>query len=293
MSQKAVLTALCWGLVLAPAAGAQPEGEPPPSAAPLESVTVTASKPSAEAINSFIRSHVTATRLTEKMARWTTGICPLIVGLDDKFATYVTQRIRNVAANVGAPVNKDPACQTNIRILFTATPQAVLDTIRKEHEGLLGYHDSPAQADRLAKVTHAMQAWYTTATEDLRGNLEVDNPRPGGVRMEIPVVPPGAGGFARLPTGPMRMNLPNATVKNVTGNRLGDGLSSASYYIIIVTEPAKLADFEMGTLADYIAVLSLSQPASLDGCEALPSITNLLSPGCNSIARTITDGDLA
>ena len=63
------------------------------------------------------------------------------------------------------------------------------------------------------------------ATEDLRGNLEVDNPRPGGVTMEVPVVPPGAGGFARLPTGPMTMTMPNATIKNVTGNRLGDGLS--------------------------------------------------------------------
>ena len=60
-----------------------------------------------------------------------------------------------------------------------------------------------------------------------------------------------------------------------------------------MAEPARLTDYEIGTLADYIAVLALSQPGSLDGCEALPSITNLLTSGCNTIARTITDGDLA
>jgi len=40
-------------------------------------------------------------------------------------------------------------------------------------------------------------------------------------------------------------------------------------------------------------MLALSQPGNLDSCEALPSITNLLSPGCSTIARTITEGDLA
>ena len=103
----------------------------------------------------------------------------------------------------------------------------------------------------------------------------------------------GPGGIDSLPQGAVTMSMPGASIKQVSGNRLGDGLSSEFYMITIVAEPARLADFEIGTLADYIAMLALSQPGSLDGCEAMPSITNLLSPGCNSIARTITDGDLA
>ena len=75
--------------------------------------------------------------------------------------------------------------------------------------------------------------------------------------------------------------------------RLGDGLSSEFYTIVIVAEPAKLLDFEMATVADYIAMLALSQPGSVDDCEQLPSISNILSPNCSTTTRTITDGDLA
>jgi hypothetical protein len=49
----------------------------------------------------------------------------------------------------------------------------------------------------------------------------------------------------------------------------------------------------VGSLADYIAVMVLSQAASLDSCQELPSISNLLARGCASVTSRITDGDLA
>jgi hypothetical protein len=303
MAKKTVMTVLLWSLAAMPAtaSAAAPGDETPPAtsaaasgSAPLESVTVTASKPSKDAIASFVASHATATRMTGKLARWKTGICPLTVGLGVKFASYVTKRVRDVAASVGAPVNKDADCKTNIRIVFTTTPQELLDTIRKDQPAYLGYFDDRLQSARLATVTHAIQSWYTTATEDNDGHPEVDSPHPGGVAIEMPNAPPtGAGGIAAGGQPTTTMNLPYATIKSVTGGRLGDGLSSEFFNVIIVAEPAKLMDFEIGTLADYIAMLALSQPGNLDSCEALPSITNLLSPGCSTIARTITEGDLA
>jgi hypothetical protein len=63
--------------------------------------------------------------------------------------------------------------------------------------------------------------------------------------------------------------------------------------LLIVAESAKLYDYEIGSLADYITMLALSQPASLDSCLELPSISNLLAPGCASVSNRITDGDLA
>ena len=56
---------------------------------------------------------------------------------------------------------------------------------------------------------------------------------------------------------------------------------------------AKLYDYEIGALADYITMLALSQPASLDACRVLPSISNMLAGGCTSVPSRITDGDLA
>ncbi|HEY2008710.1 MAG TPA: hypothetical protein VGH23_06975, partial [Rhizomicrobium sp.] len=86
---------------------------------------------------------------------------------------------------------------------------------------------------------------------------------------------------------------PCAIVVHATGSRANDGISSGFFNVLVVAEPAKLLDYEVGTLADYAAMMALSQPASFDSCQELPSISNLLVPGCSAIARRITDGDLA
>jgi hypothetical protein len=293
-----------WALVaaltaaLVPAALAQPgaprQSQAQPASAPLESVTVTATKPSDAAIESFIETRTAPTRVTGKMARWKTGICPQTLGLGDIYAKYVTQRIRDIAAAVGAPVSADPACKPNIEVMFTTKPQGLLDNIRKNEPVYLGYHDNSAQADQLATVTHPIQAWYTTATEDMRGNPQVDVANSGGLTLTVAPAPIKTGVGDSVPTaGFVTMNMPYASARSVTGGRLNDGLSSDLFNVLIVAEPAKIMDHEMGTLADYAAMLALSQPSSLDSCQEMPSISNLLVPGCTSAANRITDGDLA
>ena len=61
--------------------------------------------------------------------------------------------------------------------------------------------------------------------------------------------------------------------------------------MIIVANPSKLGDYEMGSLADYIAMLALSQPKDFDACWEVPSITNLLSKSCQAERKTTTLSD--
>lgn len=292
-----VLPALLLGAVLTmpPAAMAQTSqgAAPQQPPAPLESVTVSATRPSEAVVDSFIFSRAAPTRVTGKLARWKKGICPQTIGLGDRFAKYVTDRIREVAAAVGAPVDGDASCKPNIEVLFTTTPQALLDNICKGEPVFLGYHDNGSQADEMAKVTHAMQAWYTTATDDMRGRPEVDSGTSGGTTIEMQplALPPGTG--LPNPVGTITVTLPHASAQSVTGSRLGDGLSSELYNVLIVAEPAKLMDHEIGALADYAAMLALAQPSSLDSCEALPSISNLLVKDCATATAHLSDGDLA
>jgi hypothetical protein len=284
-------------IVLVPVALAPASAQPAPQQAPLaplESVTVTATKPSEAAIASFVETRTAPTRMTGKMARWKTPICPQTLGLGDKFAKYLTQRIRDVAAAVGAPVSADPACKPNVEVVFTTTPQGLLDNIRKHEPVYLGYHDSADQADILATVTHPIQAWYTTATEDMRGNPQVDGGKAGGLTITFQPPPMASGGGGIVPqAGFQTLNLPYASARNVSGGRLGDGLASGFFNVLIVAEPAKLFDHEVGSLADYVAMLALSQPSSLDSCQEMASISNLLAPNCTSAGEHITDGDLA
>jgi hypothetical protein len=192
-------------------------------------------------------------------------ICPAVAGLKPELIRFVVQRLKTIAAKVGAPVNPHASCRTNVEIVFTPAPQALLDNVRKNQEDYLGYHANAAQAARLARVTHAVQAWYATGTIDSNGSVQADLKRRG---MPFCMDEPECRIVTDVP--------PSA----VTGSRLNNGLHSGFLNVIIVANRGKLLDQEIGAVADYISVLALSQPGSLDDCAALPSILNLLASGC-------------
>jgi hypothetical protein len=261
---------------------------------PPESVTVTATRPSAAVIEHYVEKRIAPTRMVNKMARWRRPICPLTAGLGDKYAKYLTQRIRDVATAVGAPVSTDQGCKPNIEVVFTTTPQAFMDGVRHTGPAFLGYHDGNSQADELAKVRYPIQAWYATESLDMDGSAQVDSGQCSGIGTTmnnfIVVETPGYGGGAVVP---ITLNLGCARVMHWNGSRINNGYDSGFNNVLIVAEPAKLSDYEVGSLADYVTMLALSQPPASETCQDLPSISNLLAKGCTSAATKITDGDLA
>jgi len=262
-------------------------------AAPQENITVTGIKDVEKAVADFVGAMAVPTRVADKLARWQDGVCPITAGLRPEAVKLVTRHVKDVAAQVGAPVNDREDCKPNIEIVFTATPQALLDTIFIKYPYLLGYHDNSAEATQLAAVTHPIQSWYATATKDVRGQSQLDGTKTSGVRMVLELPQGGVGGPAGGATPMFEMNMPGARVTNVTGGRLGDGTSSEFNHVVVVAEPAKLLDYELGTLADYIAMLALSQTPAPDHCQELPTILNLLVPGCASPPKSLTGVDLA
>jgi hypothetical protein len=248
---------------------------------PVESVTVTGTR-SREVLDKFVASFAAPTRMTGKLARWEDKICPVTVGLRPAATKFVTQRVKEVAAKVGAPVNDKESCRPNITIEFTTTPQALLDTVRKKHASFLGYYDNSDQLEKLATVTRPIQSWYATATKDMFGATEPDKAAKNGIGLQI----------AR-DGEPGKFIYPNATAAHVTGSHLGDGLRSVFYNVIIIADRTKLADYEIGSIADYISILALTQLNAPDTCQQLPSIVNMLAAGCERKANAGMDNDLA
>jgi hypothetical protein len=270
-------------------AHAQDAATPAPA---TEHVTVTGLKDIEAAVSKFVGAMTVPTRAAGKLARWKDGVCPLAVGVRPEIANLLTRRIRDVAAQVGAPVNNREACPHNIEIIFTTAPQVLLDNIRVMHPILLGAFDNSAQGEKLATMRAPIQPWYITATVDLHGQVQVDGGRKGGVTMTMALPPAGYGG----PPGPpdmLVMNLPDASAASVSGNRLGDGVSSAITNVVIVADTSKLLNRDAVVLADYIAMLALAQIQSPTACQALPSILNLLVPDCSPTASALTPGDIA
>lgn len=79
-------------------------------------------------------------------------------------------------------------------------------------------------------------------------------------------------------------------------SRLATGLSSLLISVFIIVDTRGIAGYEVGSIADYLAMLILSQTASTDVCGQLPSILDLMSSNCEEGREkptAMTAGDLA
>jgi hypothetical protein len=254
-----------------------------------ESVTVTGTH---RAFHDFTRTFAAPTQVTGKIARWERRICPIVVGQNPSYSRFIAQRVQYVAMAAGAPVNTDASCAPNVEIVFTSTPQDLIDNVRKTDPDYLGYASSSTQREALATVTRPIQAWYSTETTDVKGRHHLDNGQPVVNGNMIISLGSHATELADLSNSPGNLlDLPPFYAS--TGNHLNDGIHSGFHHVLIVVDSTKLAGQEIVPLSDYIAMLALAQFKSLDACQELPSIVNRMAPACGRPADGLTQFDLA
>jgi hypothetical protein len=253
----------------------------------LPDVTVMAPIPPTEqelagnSLYQFIRHHATthypaSDAVRGSLARWRGGraetICPATVGLDSGYNDFLTARLRALAAYVGAPLDADPNCKDNVRILFTTDPEKLMGEVTNWAAHTLGVR-YPHQTEKTLAFsgTHAIQGWYVTAG----GGQSVLN-------RDIALI----GHLDLEPVWPLVTN----TGLNGGGGRFG-GIAS----VVIVVDTTKVAGYTIGTIADYISMLVLSVVQTPDHCDPLPSILDLMSSACGTREKpaAITAGDLA
>ena len=251
---------------------------------PLPEVTVEAPRPptpeelAGHAVSDFILAHA-APAFSGQLARWGVGrdpgICPLTVGLSPSFNDFVSARVLAVAATVGAPIQTG-RCTHNVYIIFATDPQKALADMVKQNEQILGFH-YPAQTSDLERITHPIQGWYVTTTHGAWAGETIDE--------AIPVLPlwnPRDPFFAQQPPG-------------LAGSRLGSDMSSGIINVLIIADAKKMVGRPIGAIADYVAVLTLTQAYKSELCGMLPSITDLMLANCHEREKLtgITAGDLA
>jgi hypothetical protein len=191
---------------------------------------------------------------------------------------YVTARIRAIAAAVGAPYYESPKCKPNVLILFVLDPEKQVQSLLKSESASLGFH-YPAETKSFRAFTHPVQGWYVTSTRNWRGSETVDDPHAFGVLADPAV---GLEGFGGPPPGD-------------PSSRLDNYISSQVVLATIIADRNKITGMTIGSLSDYIAVLTLTQARLSEGCSQLPTIMDLMSPGCPGDKRPdqVTAGDLA
>jgi hypothetical protein len=244
--------------------------QPAPAATEAPSTTVApvtvqaAAKPKVieKQSHSFVLSYAAAQNPEiDQIARWHGPICVQAEGLSAAQAAMLKARIEDVAKAVGLPAAR-PGCRANVEIVFSDKPQAVMDVVAKRLEPLLGYYHRHDH-DRLKTVTHPIQAWYVTAT---RGQ----GPNAGLLFSSF-------GKFSQL----------DAEVIDDPDNQPPDGCGENTHFtaclqslfknVFMVADSKALEGKDLGLVADYMVMLALSRPRSLDGCNALPSVIDVLA----------------
>jgi hypothetical protein len=209
------------------------------------------------------------------LAHWSGGkqlICPRTLGLDPASNSFVTARIRAVAAYVNAPVQSDPQCKDNVRILFTTDPAVAMNDVVEwasvyfRADGRYGAM-SPFLAFR---GDHPVQGWYLTTGANLNLLTNTDI------------------GFLRTYLQPLWPQITPDLLQD-------DGHMSGIGTVILVIDTTKVAGYALRTLADYAAMVILSVVQSPDHCDRLPSILDVMAPSCATREKPteMTAGDLA
>ena len=248
-----------------PVASLAQDPKPAPTAtAPSapETVIVTGPRPSREErdriVWNFVYAHAKLAPKIDQLSRWTVPVCPEVQNLPAGYAAFITKRILEVAKGAGAPVRD--GCRKDIEIIFTSDPQALMDTVAEKQPKLLGYH-YVHQTKALAEVTKPIQAWYVTATSN-RVESYMDDP------------------YHSAPAG-------------TPGSRISHGQLSIFDEVLIVADAKKVAGYPVGQIADYLAMLSLSEAEAPGNCVELPSILDLIASDCPAAQKpqALTDAD--
>ena len=263
----------------------------PPKPSAIAALPVDAAEAKKQAAD-FVKAYAASTPF-HTIGRWAGSICVNVSGLSYEQGAAVRDRVDEVADGLGLTA-LGPACNRyNVEIGFTNDPQAALDTaIKASKINPLGDRTSDTRSAKT--VTLPIQAWYVT-----NGELYAQNDAKTGagdansLKVRVLYQPPNsAGAWPYFPLGlhqSVARERPRRRLPYIpagSGGRFvrGQGVSPMSSVIV---DLRKTGSRNLGELADYAAMLALSEPRALGQCNALPSITDLFA-ACPS--RSAPDG---
>jgi hypothetical protein len=194
------------------------------------------------------------------VARRPARLCPLVAGASAEVNTYVASRIRQVGQEVGVDFEKK-ACQPNLLVLFSREPDVMLKKARKR--GAIRYDQVMAsQMDRFKADTRPVR-WLNTIRE-------------------VPTL--GLADVNGDPHGPDVVRGP--------GTRIVTAVASQIQGSIVVVDAVQADGVEIGALADYLSMVSLSNIKPGASAPGQASIMNLFAgetPRARSMRLTPID----
>ena len=197
-------------------------------------------------------------------ARWKDPVCFNVYGLAPAAKYMVERRMKEIAAQVGAPVNRADPCTPNVTIAFTTDPPATLQSIAEARPWLV---PCVGMIRTRVKESLPIQAWYADMMVGASGRGIIMNP------------------------------CDDFGVTYFNGNdmtHLNSGIETGIATVVILVNTNAIMGMTLGALADHFALLALAEARQTSSCKEVESIANLMVKDCHPalVAKEITRNDI-
>lgn len=267
--------------------GAPQDSVQEPRPTQLEDVEVTAAR--ADMARTFV-NRVAAPARGRGLGKWR-SVCPGIANLDRAVAQPIADRIAWRAAEIGIEV-EDPGCEANIIIVFTTDAPALTNALVEadprvfRHGG--GGIDRGSAALREFRASEQPVRWWSLNvpidSETGRRAVRVPGDRAGG-----PVPPRVAELLGCNPSDCVGAGVPMIQV--TAASRLNSQIVDQLYKSIVIVDIDAASGLSTAQLADYLAMVSLSQVDPEADTGAFDTVLNLFSNP--SGVAGLTDWDMS
>jgi len=265
----AVLTAL--SLIAGDAkADPLPLKQAPSTQPTLPEVTVRAQRQAVERkVQAFV-SGVIREPFEASLARWTSPICPLVVGLPRDQNSFIRQRLAEIVVAAGAPLAPQP-CHANVIVIVTAEPDAILKAWYKRDWQLFG-DATEHRINKWINTPRAARVWYNTANESASG---------------IPYTTMSAAGMMVPPDA-------NVLIDTITEtSHIVFNAVRAFSSVIVAIESGRAEGISLHALADYAGMVGLAEIQLDADLGEVPTILRLFSTPEGAKPTGLSDWDSA
>lgn len=283
------------------AAAAQPEHVPRPD------VLITAPAELEPKVSAFVNLIAGSSLQGEGLARWQKPVCPLVAGLPAQEGEFILGRLSEIAraAHIDLAGEK---CRPNVYILVSVRPQQLLRGMdRRNHTFTFG-RAAPDVIEKFITAAKPVRVWYHTSATTPEGTPLISLSYPA-FRSTVPGAA-GGGNSSGITSGDPGVSLtltnegpdvfPNTPPYIASGantwaqaTHLSFNVVWEIYRVFVIVDLTRLQGVTRGQMADYVAMVALSQLNTGAELKDDPSILKLFDAAPEAAPAGLSDWDRA
>jgi hypothetical protein len=231
----------------------------------------------AKQVSRFVNSAFQKPPAGESMLRWEHAVCPLVAGVTKPVGESILYRFSATARDAHVPLGSE-TCKPNLFIIFAKYPAQLLKLWWRRSPRLFNTEYGIAPAKKFIEKDRPVRVWYNV------GASADDNASVISSLLAASTTP----GFEML-------DLPAAQAPSSLGSRLTylpSGLREIGSAVIVI-DPARLGEINIGQLTDYVTMLGLMELNQDADFDEAPTILRLFAASHASVPAEKTNWDQA